>query len=53
MKRVVSISLGPGDLDVSFRSRFLGETFAITRIGTDKDHDRAAALVIEALETMS
>ncbi|WP_188109640.1 dehydrogenase [Pseudohalioglobus sediminis] len=47
MKRVVSISLGPGDLDVSFRNRFLGETFAVTRIGTDKDQDRAATLVQE------
>lgn len=45
MKKIVSVSLGSSELDVKFRSRFIGEQFEISRIGTDGDADAAAALV--------
>ncbi|MDX1736327.1 MAG: hypothetical protein R3228_18260, partial [Halioglobus sp.] len=45
MKKVVSVSLGPASLDYSFKTRFLGESFQLTRIGTDGDAGEAARLV--------
>ena len=48
MKKVVSVSLGDRDLDMRFRTRFLGETFQVTRIGTDGDAKRALQLVRES-----
>ncbi len=45
MKKVVSVSLGPADLDYSFKTRFLGETFTVTRLGTDGKSRQAARLV--------
>ncbi len=47
MKTVASISLGPGDLDSSFGTRFLGQQFKIVRIGTDNDLKAAGKLVVE------
>jgi predicted amino acid dehydrogenase len=47
MKKVVSVSLGESDLDSRFRTRFLGETFQVSRIGTDGDAKRAARLIRE------
>ena len=47
MKKVISISLGPGELDCDFRQRFLGETVQIMRVGTDGDARRAAQLIRE------
>ena len=45
MKKMVSISLGPGDLDYDFRTRFLGESFQVSRIGTDGDAGQVAKLL--------
>jgi predicted amino acid dehydrogenase len=45
MKKIVSISLGPGDLDYGFRTRFLGESFQVSRIGTDGDAGQAGKLL--------
>ena len=47
MKTIASISLGPGDLDSSFGTRFLGQQFKIVRIGTDNDLKAAGKLVVE------
>jgi predicted amino acid dehydrogenase len=47
MKKVVSISLGPAELDYSFRANFLGERFQLSRIGTDGDLALAQGLVSE------
>jgi predicted amino acid dehydrogenase len=47
MKKVVSISLGPASMDYSFKTRFLGENFRVSRIGTDRDARQAAGLVRE------
>ena len=47
MKKVISISLGPGELDCDFRQRFLGETVQIMRVGTDGDARQAAQLIRE------
>jgi hypothetical protein len=43
MKKVVSISLGTAEADYSFRTRFLGESFQLTRLGTDGNAGRAQA----------
>ena len=45
MKKIVSISLGPDSLDYNFRTRFLGESFQVSRTGTDGDTGQAAQLV--------
>ena len=45
MKKIVSISLGPDSLDYNFRTRFLGESFQVSRTGTDGDAGQAAQLV--------
>ena len=47
MKTVVSISLGPSDLDYEFQMDFLGQPFRVIRIGTDADRKKAAALLKE------
>jgi predicted amino acid dehydrogenase len=52
VKRVVSISLGPAEMDCRFRQRFLGETVQIERIGTDGDARRAAELIREQRDTV-
>jgi len=46
MKKIISISLGPGDLDYHFRTRFLGESFQVSRIGTDGDAGQVAKLIV-------
>ena len=51
MKRVVSISLGPVEMDCSFRQRFLGEMVQVERMGTDGDARRAAQLISEQAGT--
>lgn len=50
MKKVVSISLGRSDMDTQFKTRFLGERFQVSRIGTDGDVARASQLIVEARE---
>ena len=47
MKRVVSISLGASKRDSTSRLELLGETFDISRIGTDGDMRRFAELMHE------
>jgi predicted amino acid dehydrogenase len=47
MKKVVSISLGPRELDCNFKTRFLGENFQARRLGTDGDARQAARLIRE------
>ena len=47
MKKIVSISLGPSDLDSKFKTRFLGENFQVSRDGTDGDTGKAADLIKE------
>lgn len=47
MKTVVSISLGPENLDFDFKTTFLGQPFRVIRIGTNKDIDKAKALLKE------
>ncbi|MDX5298226.1 MAG: dehydrogenase, partial [Gammaproteobacteria bacterium] len=47
MKTVVSISLGTPDLDYDFQTEFLGQSFRIVRIGTNKDMAKAEALIRE------
>lgn len=45
MKSIVSISLGPSDLDLKFRTKFLGQQFQVERIGTENDLKAAERLV--------
>jgi predicted amino acid dehydrogenase len=45
MKRVVSISLGASASDFDFTTRFLGQSFRVTRFGTDHDVGKARALL--------
>ena len=45
MKKVVSVSLGPSELDCNFKSRFLGDNFQVTRTGTDGDAREVAKLI--------
>lgn len=47
MKRVVSVSLGSSKRDFSETAEFLGETFEISRIGTDGDYKKYHALLLE------
>ena len=47
MKKIVSISLGSSNLDCNFRTKFLGQSFQIVRIGTDQDTRTARKLVRE------
>ena len=48
MKKIVSVSMGDSSLDTRFKTRFLGESFQVSRIGTDGDAKRAAKLIKEA-----
>ncbi len=45
MKTVVSISLGTGEQDFEFDTRFLGERFNVRRIGTDGSTAKAVKLL--------
>jgi predicted amino acid dehydrogenase len=45
VKSIVSISLGPSDLDLKFRTKFLGQQFQVERIGTENDLKAAERLV--------
>jgi len=45
MKKIVSISLGSSELDSQFKTRFIGENFQVSRIGTDGDTEQAAELI--------
>ncbi|MBF0225465.1 MAG: dehydrogenase [Desulfobacterales bacterium] len=45
MKHVVSISLGKSDMDYELETTFLGQKFLITRIGTDKNIEKAQSLM--------
>jgi predicted amino acid dehydrogenase len=47
MKTVVSISLGSDALDYDFTTEFLGKAFRVVRIGTNKDIQKAEALIKE------
>lgn len=47
MKTVISVSMGPASLDYTFKTRFLGESFRVSRIGTDGDARQAAKRVRE------
>ncbi|GIK85191.1 MAG: serine carboxypeptidase [Betaproteobacteria bacterium] len=44
MKTVVGISLGKGDQDFAFRTRFMGEAFDVRRIGTNGSLAQAVKL---------
>lgn len=50
MKKIDSISLGSPDQDYTFKTRFLGETFQVSRTGTDGDTRQAAKLIEQARE---
>jgi predicted amino acid dehydrogenase len=45
MKRIVSVSLGPSNLDYEITTTFLGHRFHVRRFGADWDVDRAASLL--------
>lgn len=47
MKKVVSISLGPRNLDYEFEAKLWGESFLVRRVGTDGDTAAARRLVRE------
>lgn len=47
MKQVVSISLGPSANDYEFETEFLGQSFTVTRIGTNGDLNKAAELLLQ------
>ncbi len=47
MKKVVSVSLGPSDLDYQFETELWGERFGIRRVGTGGDTSLARRLVRE------
>ena len=47
MKSVVSVSLGPASLDWNLKTKFLGHSFDIARIGTDNDLNMAERLAGE------
>ncbi len=47
MKTVVSISLGSDELDYDFQTSLLNQKFRVLRIGTNKDLEKAEALVKE------
>lgn len=47
MKKVVSVSLGPDNLDYKFRTKFLGQNFEVERLGTNRDKRAAGQLVRE------
>ena len=45
MKNVVSISLGAGEQDFEFDTRFLGQAFNVRRLGTDGSTAKAVKLL--------
>jgi len=45
MKKIVSISLGSGKHDYKFNTKFMGQKFHITHVGTDGDMEKASALL--------
>ena len=47
MKKIVSVSLGPESLDCKFRTEFLGQKFAVERVGTNGSVSKAADLIRE------
>jgi predicted amino acid dehydrogenase len=47
VKKIVSISLGSSNLDCDFRTKFLGQSFQVVRIGTDQDTSTAEKLLRE------
>lgn len=47
LKTVISVSMGPASLDYTFKTRFLGESVRVSRIGTDGDARQAAKRVRE------
>lgn len=47
MKTVIGVSLGPASRDFRLRTRFLGQTLAVRRLGTDGSTARALALLRE------
>jgi hypothetical protein len=47
MKTVVSISLGPANLDYDIKTELLGQSFRVVRLGTDNDLNQAEALLKE------
>lgn len=47
LKTVVSISLGSSELDYDFTTEFLGQSFRVVRIGTNKNIEKAESLIKE------
>lgn len=47
MKKIVSISLGTGDKDYEFATKFLGQDFHIRRFGTDRNLEKAADILVQ------
>ena len=45
MKKVISVTLGPDSQDFSFRTKFLGEDFEISRMGANNDTTTAWELL--------
>ena len=45
MKTVVSISLGTGEQDFAFETRFMGQRFNVRRIGTNGSTAKAVKLL--------
>ena len=41
MKKVVTVTLGSSKQDFEFETEFLGERFAVKRMGADGDHRKA------------
>ena len=45
MKKVVTVTLGPSEQDFSFKTKFLGQPFEVTRLGADDDTTQAWELM--------
>lgn len=45
MKKVVTVTLGPSEQDFSFKTKFLGQQFEVTRLGADDDTTQAWELM--------
>jgi len=48
LKHVITVSMGPSAQDYSFKTKFLGKDFTVTRQGADGDEDRAWDLLRRA-----
>ena len=48
MKHVITVSMGPSAQDYSFKTKFLGKDFTVTRQGANGDEDRAWDLLRRA-----